>query len=608
MVVEFTFPDVGEGVTEGTLLKWLVEVGDSVEEDESLAEVETDKAVVEVPSPTDGTITELRAEEGALINVGDVIVVIDDEGGAAEAPAQDGSGEDEADMDTEADESAEATAEAEPEESEPAVDEEMAELVADHTVDEVKHRVERDDLDPVAVLAAEQDGQERKTLISWLEDRVAAEDVPESTAIVGTLSEDEQPEAADREETESREADRQEEAVEPSGDVLAVPAARKLALDEDVDLASVTGSGPDGAVTVSDVKAAIAGGTGAADTGAEEAAAPEAGGKVLAAPSTRRLAREKDVDITTLEGGGPGGRVTKADVEAAAGAEPEAAAEPEAGGDAAGEPAETREPVAEARQPGALGETFGSSGRRFEPKTYDFAQWGEVEREELSGTRRAIARQMERSKYTAPHVTSMDEADVTDLWELRAKEKGVAEQKGVHLTFMPFIMKAVISALKDYPLLNASLDETTGEVVKKHYHNIGVAVATDDGLLVPTIKDADDKSILELARDINTLAEKARDRELSLEEMKGGTFTITNWGSIGGSYGTPILNYPEVGILGTGVIEEKPVVVDGEVTVRKVLPLSLTFDHRVVDGAYAAQFLNELVTHLEDPDLLLIDE
>lgn len=457
MVTEFEFPDVGEGVTEGTLVKWLVSEGDEVEEDESLAEVETDKAVVEVPSPVHGTVLELRAEEGDTIYVGDVIVTIGDEG-------EEAGGEPE-------------------EEPEDAEDEEIEE----------------------------------------------EEDSGGSTSVVGEL-EDADAEPAE-EETEG------EEEPEESG-----------------------------------------------ETGKEAGT----GGKVLAAPSTRKLAREQGVDINRLEGSGPGGRVTKEDVKAAAGGE-------------------TVEEASETASAPAPGTTFGSSGRRFEPEDRDFEKWGEVEKEELSPTRKSIAKRMERSAYTAPHVTATDDADVTELVKVRKKEKENAEEQGVYLTFLPFVVKAIISALRDHPRLNASLDEKTGELVKKEYYNIGVAVATDDGLLVPNVKNADQKSILQIAGEIEELADKARNRELSLEQMKGGTFTITNWGSIGGKYGTPILNYPEVGILGTGVIEDKPMMVDGELQVRKVMPLSLSFDHRVVDGAYAAQFMNELVTHLEDPDLLMMD-
>ncbi|MFB6076898.1 MAG: dihydrolipoamide acetyltransferase family protein, partial [Candidatus Nanohaloarchaea archaeon] len=243
-----------------------------------------------------------------------------------------------------------------------------------------------------------------------------------------------------------------------------------------------------------------------------------------------------------------------------------------------------------------------------DPGEYDFEKWGDVQREEMSGTRRTIAKQMERSKYTAPHVTATDDADVTDLVQVREEEREAVAEKDVKLTYLPFVIKAVISALRDYPRMNASLDETSGEVVKKDYYNIGVAVATDDGLLVPNIKDADQKSILTIAREIQDLADRARSRDLSLEDMQGGTFTITNWGAIGGKYGTPVINYPEVGILGTGVIEERPVIMDGKVRARKIMPLSVTFDRRVVDGGYVAHFMNELITHLEDPNLLMVDE
>ncbi|MDY6766409.1 MAG: 2-oxo acid dehydrogenase subunit E2 [Candidatus Nanohaloarchaea archaeon] len=525
MAVEFQFPDVGEGVTEGTLIEWLVEEGDAVEEDESLAEVETDKAVVEVPSPTDGTLTELRAAEGDTIQVGDVIVVIDDgsgDGGAADdAAAQEAPGSEESDEESQDEEAAEGDAEA---------------------------------------------GGGSTSVVGDLED---ADETPQRE------EEGEVPEEPDTEGAETG----------GGGTVLAAPSTRKLAREKGVDITAVEGSGPGGRVTKEDVEQAATGGT--AET-AEET------GNVLATPSVRNLADEEGVDISTVEGTGPGGRVTEEDVRAAAG-----------NGAGSEETAEQGElPPAPS---GSRAETFGSSGRRFAPEDHDFEQWGEVEREDMSGTRKTIAKQMERSKYTAPHVTATDDADVTELVHVREKEKDRAEEEGIHLTYMPFVIKAVISALRDYPRLNASLDEETGELVKKNYYNIGVAVATDDGLLVPNVKNADEKSIFQIAGEINDLAEQARSRELDLDQMQGGTFTISNWGSIGGRYGTPILNYPEVGILGTGVIDERPRVVNGEIRVRKVMPLSLSFDHRVVDGAYAAQFMNELVTHLEDPDLLLMD-
>ncbi|XGI84360.1 dihydrolipoamide acetyltransferase family protein [Halorutilales archaeon Cl-col2-1] len=438
MVTEFEFPDVGEGVTEGTLLEWQVDEGDAVEEDDVLAQVETDKAVVDVPSPTSGTVSELHANPGDVIKVGEVIVTINGE-----------------------------------------------------------------------------DGGEETT-----------EEAAEETA-------------------PGDEAD-EEEAEEPT--------------DKDGE--------------------------------SEPEKEPKTTKKTLAAPSTRKFAREKGIEIDEVEGTGPGGRVTKDDVRSFAETEDE--------GEEA-EVVEEEEPETEKEEAPEF------SGRRFEPKEYDFERWGDVERTSLSGTRRSIANRTSRSKYTAPHVTATDDADVSKLVEIREKEKQKVEEKGVHLTYTPFVVKAVVAALKEYPLLNASIDEKTGEIVEKDYYNIGMAVATDDGLLVPNIKNADGKTVIEIAREINQLAERARSRDLELDDMRGGTFTISNWGSIGGKYGTPVINYPEVGILGTGVIDDEPVVVDGEVEIRKMMPLSLSFDHRIIDGAYAAEFMNEVIDHLEDPDLLLIE-
>jgi pyruvate dehydrogenase E2 component (dihydrolipoamide acetyltransferase) len=214
---------------------------------------------------------------------------------------------------------------------------------------------------------------------------------------------------------------------------------------------------------------------------------------------------------------------------------------------------------------------------------------------------------MVKSKYTAPHVTAMDEADVTELWKIKEKEKKAAEKKGIKLTILPFIIKAVISGLKEHPYLNASLDDENEEIILKKYFNIGVATDTPEGLMVPVVKNAGDKSILHLAEELLQLSEKARSRKIDLADLKGGTFTITNYGAVGGMYGTPIINYPEVAILGIGRMKETPVVKDGKVEIRKILFLSLSFDHRVVDGAEAARFLNTITARLEDPDLIFLE-
>ena len=440
MVFEFKLPDVGEGIHEGELVKWRVREGDRVNEHDIIADVETDKAVVEVPSPRTGTITKLNFKPGDTINVGDVMAVITEEGEAPVTPVQ----------------------------TKPTATCSVCgkTFITKEQLD--AHVKERHD--------AKQGG----------------------AFAVGQLEE-----APEEEETKQLIT---KGTPTPTSHALATPAVRALAKEHNVDIEQIKGTGPDGRVTADDVKK------------------------------------------------------TKAGVTATTG-----------------------------------------------PKV-QFEKYGRVLRVQMSATRKAIAKRMVQSAYTATHVTSMDDADVTELWAVRAKEKGEAEKKGYKLTFMPFIVKACLAALKKHPHFNASLDEETQEIVFKKYYNIGVAVHTGDGLMVPVVKDVDKKTILEIAKEIDELAEKARSREIALEDLKGQSFTITNYGSVGGTYGTPIINYPDVAILGVGRIDDRAVVMDGVITIRKILPLSLAFDHRVVDGAQAAYFLEEIIAHLEDPNLLLVDE
>jgi pyruvate dehydrogenase E2 component (dihydrolipoamide acetyltransferase) len=214
---------------------------------------------------------------------------------------------------------------------------------------------------------------------------------------------------------------------------------------------------------------------------------------------------------------------------------------------------------------------------------------------------------MVQSAYTAPHVTLLDEVEVSELIALRQQAKPLAEAKGIKLTYLPFIVKAVVAGLKQFPELNASLDEEKQEIIYKKYYHIGIATSTEEGLLVPVVKAADRKSIFEIAAEINQLAAKARERKASPEELKGSTFSITNIGSAGGMFFTPIINYPEAAILGVGRITEKPVVKNGEVAVGSVLALSLSFDHRLVDGEPAQRFLNYVKQLLENPTLLMME-
>ncbi len=405
MIFEFKLPDLGEGITEGEVVKWRVKVDDAVEEHQIVMEVETDKAIVEVPSPKKGKIVEISKPEGSTVKVGETLLKIETGEAGEKAPEE-----------------------------------------------------------KAAAPAAEKPAPARRPSVS----------------VVGTLPE------------------------------------------------------------------------------AEE---------VMASPKARSLAKELGVDLSGVNGTGPGGIITEKDVRGASAA-PKAAPAPEA---------------------------------RPESKL------GPVERVPIKGVRKSIVKNLVASQRNAAFVTGMDDADVTDLWDLRERESRVAKQKKIHLTFIPFFMKAVQHALVEHPFLNGSVDEKGEEIIVKKYYNIGVAVQTPDGLMVSVVKDVDKKTILELAGEVQELSGKARDRKITLEELKGSTFTITNYGTYGGTYATPIINYPDVAILGTGRISERPWVRDGQIVPRKILPLSLTFDHRVVDGAEAAIFLTKVVGYLEDPARIFIE-
>jgi len=230
-----------------------------------------------------------------------------------------------------------------------------------------------------------------------------------------------------------------------------------------------------------------------------------------------------------------------------------------------------------------------------------------VERLPLRGLRRTIARNVLASQRVTAFVTAMEEVDMTELWEMRNREQHEVESRGTHLTFLPFFIKAAQHALREHPLLNAAIDDA-GEtiILKKHYH-FGIAVETPEGLMVPVIRDVDKKSIIDLAGEIQKLGRKSRERTLAVEELRGSSFTITNYGHYGGTFATPIINWPDVAILGCGRIAERPWVYRGEIVIRRILHLSLTFDHRVTDGADAALFLGKVQRYLEDPGLLFIE-
>ena len=395
MAFDFILPDLGEGITEGEIRKWLVKKGDAIEEHQAVVEIETDKAVVEVPSPKGGTVLKIAKEEGETAKVGEALMVIGEQGEAIEEPRA-------------------------------------------------------------------------------AEEKPAAEERPKSVSVVGVLPEEEE--------------------------------------------------------------------------------------AVLAAPAVRALAKEQGVSLEKIKGSGPGGSITREDV------------------------------LKASKQP---------------PKAED--QYGAVERVAIKGLRKTIANNLVFAQKTAAFVTETDEADITDLWDLREREKKPLQEKGIHLTFMPFFIKAVQHTLMEFGLFNASVDEEREEIIVKKYYNIGVAVDTAEGLIVPVVRNVDKKTLRELSVELQELSQQARDRKIKLEDLKGSTFTITNYGAFGATFATPIINYPDVAILGTGKITDKPWVKGNRIMARKILPLSLTFDHRVNDGAGAAKFLTRLVGYLEDPASVFIE-
>jgi pyruvate dehydrogenase E2 component (dihydrolipoamide acetyltransferase) len=427
---EFKLPDLGEGVHEGQIINVLVKEGDAVREYQPMLEIETDKAAVEIPAPKAGVVAKVHVQPGQTVKVGQVLVTIDESGGAA--PRGDGR--------------ARAVA---------------AEQPPAHAHDEAEVRAER--------------------------------------------------------------------AEAPAGE----PARQQA-------VATAAPAGP-----------------------------------VAAAPAVRKLARDLNVDINEVRGSGPDGRILREDIERyAAGAR-----EPEAPEEHAPAPAA---PVAPAELP-------------------DFSQYGPVRREAVPQIRKTIARQMTRAWQNIPRVTHCDTADITDLERNRQQYNRGLKEDQTRLSLTAIVVKAVAAGLHAFPRVNASYDPAKEEIIYKEYVHVGIAVDTPRGLVVPVLRDADRKPLGQLSAELADLAKRAQALKAEIAELRGATFTITNVGAIGGIFATPMVNYPEVGILGLGAARQQPVVRDGQIVVRLILPVSLSFDHRVVDGADAARFTTEVIRSLENP-------
>jgi len=410
MVFEFKFPDVGEGITEGEIVRWLVKEGDKVNENDNMVQIETDKAIVDIPSPKSGVILKIHFNEGETVKVGETLVTIGEKG------------------------------------------------------EKISTKKE----------------QSKK-----------------SVSVVGELEE-----ATDKEVYEKK----PEIVSQIRTDIKALPRVRRLAQKLGVDIMKIKGTGENGIILEDDVINA-----------------------------SRKITEISKVEIKE---------------------------------------------------------------RPKVKKKYDM--WGYLERVQLKGIRKTIADNMMRSFHGVAPVTSMIDVDATELWKLREKEKVLAEKQNIKLTLFSYIIKAVIEGLKKHPYLNSELQDD--EIILKKYYNIGVAVDTEYGLIVPVIKRAETKSLYEIAKEIVELAGKVRERKADLMDLKGGSFTITNYGSIGGNYGTPIINPPETAILGVGKVFDCAVLINNKFENRKILPLSLTFDHRILDGAEAARFLVTLQEYLEHPE------
>jgi len=436
MFREFKLPDLGEGVAEGEIVKWLVAEGDQISEDQPMVEVMTDKATVQIPSPARGKVEKILAKEGQTAKVGDILVTIDESNGSARGITQ------------------------------------------------ISHN-------PIPSALTD----------SWTKSTSSAQ------------------------------------------------------------LSRPSGVG------------------------------------IVATPATRKLARDLNVNIETVKGSGPAGRITEEDVRKAAGANVS--------------PVSIEKPRASMQVPPVITTVTAAPSPMSSPSSGVRTQMSVnsvsvlEERIPIHGIRKRIAEKMSKSLRTTAQVTHVDEVDFTQLIALREKMKPVAEEQNVKLTFMPFIMHAAVACLKEYPYFNSSIDEEKQDIVLKHFYNIGFATDTPNGLIVPVVKDADKKSILQVARELGDLSDKARNGKIALEDIQGGTFTVTNIGTLGGVLSTPIINTPEIAILGVHKIQKKPVVKDAQIVIREMSFVSLSFDHRIVDGADAARFTSKLISILENPGLLL---
>jgi len=573
-VTEFKLPELGENIEQGDLVRLLVAPGTTVSQGQPVMELETDKAVVEVPSSVSGVIQEVRVKEGEKLKVGQVIFTVEDGGNRnggrkKEQRTEQGGAKSRQKIDAGASVSR-PPAVAPPEPARPPAQPSGA---SEFRLPELGENIEQGDLVRLMISAGTRVSPGQP--IMELETDKAVVEVPSSVSgVVKSI----QVKAGDKLKVgqviftlEGDGAARTRTKPEPVEHVSGQQGAR-LAFQAAIQ---AEGKTEEQALPPDQPSPPLPTFTMPVQLG--KVAGTEQRPPIAAAPMVRRLARELGVDIYEVKGSGPAGRISEDDVKA-----------------------HTKQllvtVVTAAQVPRALAE----------PKLPDFAKWGKIERVSMRAVRRKTAEHLREAWNTIPHVTQNDRADITELEQLRARFAPKAEEAGGKMTVTAIALKIVASALKIFPQFNASIDMERGEIIYKQYVNLGVAVDTERGLLVPVLRDVDKKNIVELAAEMSQLSQKARERKLTPEEMEGGTFTITNLGGIGGTGFSPIVNHPEVAILGLSRSRMEPEWINGAFQPRLILPLSLSYDHRLVDGADAARFLRWVAEAFEQPFLLSV--
>ena len=583
-MTEFKLPELGENIDQGDLVRLMISPGTTISEGQAVMELETDKAVVEVPSTVSGVVKEIRVKEGEKIKVGQVIFTFENGAGGTVArspsPVKESAKEPKAQQAAASASGAKATpVEASAQTSAPTVPRERRvnsspAASTEFKLPELGENISQGDLvrlmispgakvsegQPVMELETDKAVIEVPSSISGIvkEVRVKQGEKIKVGDVIFTLEGAAAPQAQKPKHAPVEHVSGQH------GARLAFQAA--IHAEGKTEEQALPPDQPQSFLPSFAMPAQL-----------EKVAGSEHREPVPAAPHVRRLARELGIDVHNVKGSGPGGRISESDVKAY-----------------------SKSLLASAVAQAPHGAQFA------QPELPDFTKWGKVERVSIRGVRRKTAEHLWQAWTTVPHVTQNDKADITELEHLRARFAPKAEEAGGKMTVTAIALKVCASALKIFPQFNASIDLAKDEIVYKQYINVGVAVDTDRGLLVPVIRDVDKKNIVELAAELTQLSRKAKDKKLTLAEMEGGTFTITNLGGIGGTGFSPIVNYPEVAILGLSRSSMEPVWLNGKFEPRLVLPVSLSYDHRLIDGADAARFLRWIAEAFEQPFLLSV--